>query len=137
MVETHYQIEKHIETTRRQLGSHLQELESKVKLEADWRTHFNRNPMVLMGVAFGGGVLLATMTGTPNRSTRPGRHQSNHASQPSGGAHHEGHLADAWGALKGALIGLTGAKVRNLLNEALPGFNEQYDKMARGTRTSR
>ena len=33
--------------------------------------------------------------------------------------------------LKGALIGLAGAKLRDVLKEALPGFSEQYNKMER------
>jgi hypothetical protein len=62
------EIEAQIEGTRAELGANLQELEQKVKTVADWRHHFRNHAMTLMGVAFGGGVLLAMMGG--KRKTR-------------------------------------------------------------------
>ena len=129
MVERSEQIEKHIASTRSELGSNLQELEDKVKQAADWRTYFDRNPMMLMGLALGGGVLLGTMTGNKGR-------ESLEAPRTSGGGRENGLAADTWSTLKGALIGLAGSKVRTLLEEAIPGFNEQYEKMERGASNS-
>ena len=48
------EIEAHIAETRTDLGSNLQELEQKVKSVTDWKQHFQKNPMTLLGVAFGG-----------------------------------------------------------------------------------
>ena len=70
------QIEAHIEDTRADLGSNLQELEQKVKSVTDWKQHFQKNPMTLLGVAFGGGILLATMLGG-GKSRRGTRRFSN------------------------------------------------------------
>ena len=123
MVERSDQIEKHIASTRSELGSNLQELEDKVKQAADWRTYFDRNPLMLMGLALGGGVLLGTMTGNHGSAVR----ESPRAGIP---ARKNGLAADTWGTLKGALIGIAGSKVRTLLEEVIPGFNEQYEKMA-------
>ena len=61
MGETTKQIEAHIENTRKDLGANLQEVETRVKAATDWRQHFQARPMTILGIAFGGGVLLATM----------------------------------------------------------------------------
>ena len=61
MGQTTRQIEAHIEDTREDLGANLNELEQKVKSVTDWKQQFRSNPMTMLGVAFGGGILLATM----------------------------------------------------------------------------
>jgi hypothetical protein len=67
MGQTTHQIEAHIEDTRKDLGSNLRELERKVRSVTDWKQHFQSNPMTMLGVAFGGGLLLATMLGGRKR----------------------------------------------------------------------
>ena len=57
------QIEAHIEETRTDLGSNLQELEQKVKSVTDWKQHFQKNPMTAIGRGLWRGRLLATMLG--------------------------------------------------------------------------
>jgi hypothetical protein len=130
MAERPDQIARHIESARSELGNNLHELEDKVRQEADWKTHFERNPMTLLGLAFGGGVLLASMIGgSSRRADRATPEYQN--GKPSGGGLRNTQITNSWGTLKGALIGLAGARVRDALNEALPGFAEQYDKMER------
>jgi len=59
------QIIGHIEAQRSELGRNLNELENKVRRSTDWRTYYDRNPMLILGAALGGGVLLgATIGGT-------------------------------------------------------------------------
>ena len=83
MGEATSQIEAHIENTREELGSNLQELEQKVKSVTDWKHHFQKNPMTLLGVAFGGGILLANMLGGRKNSRRArGVYNSSVESQP-------------------------------------------------------
>ena len=74
MVQTTNQIENQIEKTRDDLHANLHELEDKVNQITDWRYHFQNHPMALVGVAFGGGVLLATILGGTKR--RAHRHQA-------------------------------------------------------------
>jgi len=69
MGEATNQIEAHIEHTRSELGSNLEELHQKVMDAKDWRHHFRNMPMAMMGMAFGGGLLLAKMFGSGNRRT--------------------------------------------------------------------
>ena len=63
MGTTAKQIETDIERTRATLGSNIQELEHKVKTATDWRHHYRKNPLPMLGLAFGGGVLLSAMIG--------------------------------------------------------------------------
>src|ERR1044072_9198207 len=63
MGQTANQIEAHIEHTREDLSSNLDQLERKVKSATDWRHQFREKPALMLGAAFGGGILLATMLG--------------------------------------------------------------------------
>lgn len=130
MGETTNQIEGYIETKREVLGSNLAELEDKVKSITDWREQFRRNPMAMVGVAFGGGVLLASMLGG-----KP-RHQSNRrlvdAAIPHAGNAGADRQADkaleTWDTIKGALIGVAATRFKDFVGEIIPGFDEQFRK---------
>lgn len=63
------EIMSHIESQRNKLGQNLSELESRVKRTTDWRAQFDRNPMLMMGVALGGGILLGTVVAGARRSS--------------------------------------------------------------------
>jgi hypothetical protein len=130
MAERPDQIERHIESARTELGSNLQELEYKVKQATDWRTHFERSPMTLIGVAFGGGVLLASMLG-PKKWDVPAEAREYERSKSSSDYARRKPMSDTWDTLKSAVIGFTALKVRKVLDEALPGFGEQFEKAER------
>src|ERR1700676_1030345 len=71
------QIERHIYETRNELGENINELQEKVKTAVDWRAQFDQRPMLMIGLAFGGGLLLsALLTGRGNsrRSSNKGAH---------------------------------------------------------------
>jgi hypothetical protein len=75
------QIIGHIEAQRDQLGRNLNELETRVRQTADWRTWFNRNPMMVMGAALGGGLLVGSMvagktSGVKRRRTQGAEHRT-------------------------------------------------------------
>ena len=71
MDETPEQIMNHIELQRDELGRNLGELESRVKRSTDWRAQFDRNPMLMIGVAMGGGLLIGTVvSGRRSRTTK-------------------------------------------------------------------
>ena len=70
------QIIDHIEAKRHELGRNLSELESRVRETTDWRTHYERNPMLVLGAALGGGILLGTMVGGGSRSSHAGRRRA-------------------------------------------------------------
>src|SRR5689334_1441590 len=64
------EIMNHIESQRDQLGRNLNELETRVRRTTDWRAQVDRNPMLAMGVALGGGVLLGSIIAGSQRSSK-------------------------------------------------------------------
>ena len=136
-------IKRSIDVQRDNLGRDIQELEDRVRTTFDWRAQFQKNPMTMIGAAFGGGVLLAVLLGNRRR----GRGRSPYAESPGRSEHvdfstreHERHpgttyqrqkALDTWDNIKGALIGVAATRFRSLLGEAIPGFTEQYKKTER------
>lgn len=124
MGETTHQIEAHIEQTRDHLGSNLHELEERVKSVTDWKQHFYANPMMMVAVAFGGGVMLATMTGGAKKSSRT---VATRAIEPHAGTEQQMHKAlETWDLIKGAAIGLAANRFRDFVGDLVPGFQEEY-----------
>jgi hypothetical protein len=123
------QIEAHIEDTRADLGSNLQELEQKVKSVTDWKQHFRTSPIKMMGVAFGGGILLATMLGGRKRRRGERGYSSLPAGEPHAGTDHQKHNAlETWDNIKGALIGVAATRFKDFVGEVVPGFHEQFQR---------
>jgi hypothetical protein len=115
------QIEAHIENTRADLGSNLQELEQKSA--TDWKQYFKKNPVMMVSVAFGGGILIATMLG--GRKNR----------QPHAGTDHEKHKAlETWDNIKGALIGVAAMRFKDFVGEVIPGFKEHFQQTEERTK---
>lgn len=63
MAEDPNEIEQDIKSQRRDLGNHIQELESRLKETADWKTYVRRSPLTFLTVAFGAGMTLALVFG--------------------------------------------------------------------------
>jgi hypothetical protein len=128
MGETTSQIESYIENKREDLGSNLAELESKVKSITDWREQFRSNPMTMVGVAFGGGVLLASMLGGKSRHRSSSR-QISDTPAPHAGTDRQTNMAlETWDNIKGALIGVAATRFKDFVGEVIPGFHEQFRK---------
>ena len=138
MGQTTRQIEAHIEDTREDLGSNLHELERKVKGVTDWKQHFKTRPMTMLGIAFGGGILLATtLSGRKRKRTGGERGVSSHAtgSEPHAGTDHQKHTAlETWDNIKGALIGVAATRFKDLIGEVVPGFHEQLQRTEEKTK---
>ena len=135
MGETTNQIEAHIEDTRRNLGSNLHELEEKVKSATDWRQHFQTKPMTMIGIAFGGGILLARMLSGPKYrsayraySAPPSRPDFSEKTSWTGSDHQKSKALETWDNLKGALIGVATTRLKDYVDEIIPGFHEQYQR---------
>src|SRR6476659_6821317 len=121
------EIEAHIAETRTELGSNLQELEQRVKSVTDWKQHFQKNPMPLLGVAFGGGALVATMLGGGKSRRRERRFPNPANSEPLRVTDHQKHEAlETWDNIKGALIGVAATCAKDFIGEVIPGFQEQF-----------
>src|SRR5688572_22751010 len=121
------QILEHIETQRNQLGANLNELETRVRRTADWRAHFDNNPMLMLAGALGGGILLGAMvSGSRSRSTSSSYTSSRHFSS-SGPSVNTGsatyvqkqRASETIDNIKAGLIAFATAKAKEFLNHAL------------------
>ena len=129
MGQTTNQIEAHIEDTREELGANLKEFEQKVKSVTDWKHHFENNAMTMLGVAFGGGVLLASMLGgSKTRSGRRSYAPPNSPESHAGRYLHGNKALETWDNIKGALIGVAATRFKDFVGEVVPGFQEQFHK---------
>jgi hypothetical protein len=83
----------------------------------------------MIGFAFGGGLLLATMLG--GGRSRHGRHDESqggpHSGPQSTGSLHR-QTQDTWEHVKGTLVGLASSKAVQILDEWIPGFQEHFGK---------
>ncbi len=137
MGEKSNQIEREIQAERGQLGQNLNELQSKVEEVTDWRAQFQKRPMLMMGVAVGGGLLLASMTGGRSgsrRSYREDRHDRDGAEQGRGTEFQKKKALEAFDTIKGAMIGVAANTFQDLLGQLIPGFKEQFQKTAQEKR---
>src|SRR4051794_35956432 len=109
MGQTTNQIETYIDDKRADLSSNLQELEGKVKSMTDWKHHFNSSPMTMMALAFGGGILLATMMGSKSKHNLR-RNYADGSAVSAGPSTSTAKLQDValetWDHIKGALVGV-------------------------------
>jgi hypothetical protein len=158
MDEKSDQIIEHIEAQRTQLGANLNELETKVRRTTDWRAHFDNNPMLMIGAALGGGVLLGAMVGgaRSSKGQRANWSESRYydssssysgadvgpsgfiESSPSSAKRsspafqrQKQHASDTVDMIKGALIGFATAKAKEFLGQALPGFDRHLEETER------
>jgi len=124
MDETANQIEAHIDRTRDRLGSNLRELEGRIEAATDWREHFRERPHVFLGAALVGGVVLAGVL----RSKSGNRSRSTAAVNPGVNGHGSAQrqARELWNNVQGALLGVATARIKDYLNELVPGFDDHY-----------
>jgi hypothetical protein len=126
MDQTVDQIEDHIESSREDLRSNLEELGQKVKSAVDWREKFRANPGAILAVAFGGGFILAKVVGGA-RGHRTGPSASRQAATLAATQDDDrkGQMPQVWDDIQSALLGVVATKITNTLAEVVPGFTEQ------------
>lgn len=138
MGETSNQIEREIRVERTQLDWNLNDLQSKVEEVTNWRVQFQKRPMVMIGVALGGGLLLGSVYRKNPRSRRYDANTRADGGQP----HRRGTELQKYKALetfdtiKGALIGVAANTFQDFLGRLVPGFREQFQKTAQEKRSS-
>jgi alpha-acetolactate decarboxylase len=82
-----------------------------------------------LGVAFGGGILLATMLGGHTKRRRKDFSSLATDSETHRGTDHQKHRAlETWDNIKGALIGVAATRFRDFVGEVVPGFHEQFQQ---------
>ena len=133
------QIEAHIEDTRADLGSNLKELEQKVRSVTNWKRQFQKNPMTILGVAFGGGIVLAKMLeGRKNKRGSGDSYNTGAGLNSHAGTDRQKHrVLDTWDNIQDALIGVAAARFTDFVGEIVPGFHEQFQRTAEKAKTIR
>jgi len=139
MGETPDQIERHIYEKRSELGENIHELQHKVKNAVDWHVQFEQRPWTMVGLAFGGGLLLSVLfSGTRNsyRTSRP-RDRSKAKAERTGYDDHaitrqeDSAVNATWENIRGAALAVLRTRLGGLLEGVLPGFQDQYGKKQR------
>jgi surfactin synthase thioesterase subunit len=142
------ELEDGIVADERSLDENLAELEHAATALVDWRAQVRKHPLALLGVAFGGGVLLATLAGSrraalpsdlgfPGSGVRPPASEAEPAESedespdPELGDGDSSAAHEIWEDLKGALLGATTAKATEFLAELLPGLHEEFELQRR------
>jgi hypothetical protein len=120
MGQTPAEIERHIRQERADLASNLGQIEQRAKDAVDWRLHFQKSPLTMIGVAVGAGMLLAAVTARPSRRRYP-----RHEEQRGNGDYYRA-AAGPWDKVKGALMGVAANRFQQFLSRAVPGFHEEY-----------
>jgi hypothetical protein len=138
------QIIGHIEAQRDELGRNLNELETRVRASTNWRTYYDKNPLLVVGAALGGGLLLGTMVSSTGDST-PSRRSS--VSQPetkrtsamglSSASSavsspvtllERRHVSETIDHIKAALIAFGIAKAKEFMSNAIPGLEQHLSE---------
>ena len=145
MDETSDEILEHIETQRNQLGTNLNELETRVRHSTDWRTYFEHNPMLILAGALGGGILLGAMVGGSKSSVSSSRYISSqhHRSTGTSSSVNSGaatyfqkqRASETLDNIKAAVVAFATAKAREFLNEAIPGL-DSYMRDAQSSKSA-
>ena len=135
--DTTSQVQDKVEDVQHQVQDKVEEVQAKVKDATDWRTQFDRRPMVGVAVAFGGGVLLASMLGGGSKDQSRGtyggyqpQYQGFSGSQGQGGTDiGRQHVSSTFDNVKGAVMGVAAAQLKAVLADALPGFDDEYKQV--------
>jgi hypothetical protein len=122
MGATSEQIARHIGDQRNELRENVSELKQRAAESMDWRTQVNTRPATMVGLAFGGGVLLGILSGGRESTPNPGS-----AIAPAG-AFRENPFAAQLNQLKGALFAIAAAKLGTTIESILPGFQQEYQR---------
>jgi hypothetical protein len=135
MGERSDEIVHEIDQKRAELGSNLRDLEHRVKSAVDWRSQFSQHPITMIGIAFGGGILLSQLgSGRSRHNGRPGDALSR---LYEGRSAEVGNVrkvtrrrsGDTWDNIRTALVAVAGARVQSFLNNVVPGFNEEFQRV--------
>jgi hypothetical protein len=125
MDEKSSQIIDEIATTRDRLGDNLNDLESRMRQATDWRTYYERHPLMFVGAALGGGFLISkAFSGGNGGSTHAPRYESGSRTYESSSRTTRGPAGEILDKVKGALVIYGTAKAKEVLDKLLPGFRE-------------
>jgi hypothetical protein len=127
-------IRQHIDTERQQLGRNLDEIEYRVKKATDLKGHLDKNMGWVLGAAVAGGLLIGLATrksSTSSKTTewRPDSSERSAATPVRKNSRLNG-LTETLDDIFDGLVAVVSGKVRSFVEDAVPGFREEYDVMS-------
>jgi hypothetical protein len=123
------EIEDHIRQQRDELRDNFNELGSKVKDTFDWRAQFEDKTGLMLGVAFGGGLLLSALfRGRSGRMVNSGGHPTAYVPTQTETRRDTGRGSETLEHMKSALVAAAVTRVGTYIEELLPGFKSEYEK---------
>ena len=123
MDETPEQLQRTIAAKHEELNNNLTALDTKAKELTDWRAQFEQRPLVVLGAAFAGGVVVAALLGG-SRSRRRDANDYRPTYQPMSTSALQPEER-TWHRLRSALGTVAAGAAMELLNQAAPGLKER------------
>ena len=128
--EQRHQLEGNLEGIEDKFKQTSEQVQEKVHNATDWRYQFNERPMLGLGIAFGGGILLASMMGGGSKDSN----RQSYSYQPQYQSHSgtdigRQHVSSTMDNIKGALLGVAAAQAKSFLSQSVPSFNDEYRKV--------
>lgn len=139
MAQESDQIKNHIDSERRRLEEDLHEIERRVTRAVDWRQRFDQNPLGLLAIAAGGGLLLAFVIGrespvsfsdlSDEMNFAPG-FTGPRQSKPAGKmASLMEPIAETFDNSVAAIVGVGSRAVQDFIGNVIPNFREEYRRV--------
>ncbi|MBA2453898.1 MAG: YtxH domain-containing protein, partial [Chloroflexia bacterium] len=140
------QAHEKVQETKDQVQEKIEEVQQKVQDAADWRQQFDKRPMVGLGVAFGGGFLLAGLLGGGSKKkddksqsasySYPPQYQNPQYQSHGGTEIGRQHMSSTMDNIKGALMGVAAAQAKSFLGQSVPSFDDEYRKVEKENSSS-
>ncbi|MEO8663498.1 MAG: hypothetical protein ABI693_33895 [Bryobacteraceae bacterium] len=131
MSATANQLETHIQRTRADLDSNIDELTQKVKSVTDWKGHFQNHPGAIAGLAFCGGFLVAAISSRRRLPSTMRSHSGLDRPTHSGSGRPPLVATDVWDNVKSALVGVAASRLTEFVDELIPGFADHFHQTPR------
>ncbi len=122
MTESPDALRQTIADTQDDLSRNLEALESKGQDLVDWRAHFDKRPLAMLGVAFVGGLLAANMV-SGGRSSRNGSSDTFSGTAPKK-SKDQRETNETWNRLRSGLGVAAAGVAMEAISKALPGLKE-------------
>ena len=129
------QIEQQITSKAQDLETKVQDTAQQVKAQMDWRHQVEERPLIAVGAALVGGILLGGIMGKGNG--HQASQQSGVPASPGGGvtdtvrkAARESGLDDAVENFANAAFGMLGERMREMTDRSFPGMLDKVQSAA-------
>lgn len=134
MGPTSSQIEQEIRLERSELGDNIKELNERVRTAFNWRRQVDKRPLAILGASIAGGVLLAMVrarSNPPRSAYKPPEPRARRLAPTT--LYQKSQAWDTWEKVKAALIGVGTQRVKDFMDQTIPGFRREYERNEPGS----